>query len=98
MTNAVFATGAHGTSGNMLESTFVCPGSVTLVRHLPTSEPSALLLDLAKIILKTRQQRDTGADGNGKGTFPWRGGKVYKEWILLSPEFIGESSLLTHYT
>lgn len=63
----------------MPESTFFCSGSVTLVRHLPTSEPSALLLDLAKVALKSSMHRDAReADGVLKAFFPGKKKKVAK--------------------
>ena len=63
----------------MLESTFICPGSVTLVRHLPTSEPSALRLDLAEVLLKSSKHGDAReADGDLKAFFPGKRKKLAK--------------------
>ena len=57
----------------------MCPGSVTLVRHLPTSEPSALLLDLAEVVLKSSKHGDAReADGDVKAFFPGKKKKVAK--------------------
>ena len=66
-----------------------CPGSVTLVRHLPTSEPSALLLGSAKIALNRGKHRDTEEQmAISKAFFPGGRKKGDKEWLLLLPELI----------
>lgn len=67
--------------------TLYCPGSVTLIRHLPTSEPSVLLWGLAKITLNRGKHRDAQEQMAISKAF-FSGGKSDKEWVLLLTKLV----------